>query len=94
MMSMGFPSEKPMPAAAQPEYEFSIEMTTGISAPPDGYDDEKAEHEGDSGHCRESCPVGGLAKKEPQAESDHQDCKDQVDHMLAAESDRCAAHAA
>ena len=25
-----------MPQAAQPEYEFSIEMTTGISAPPIG----------------------------------------------------------
>jgi len=25
-----------MPAAAQPEYEFSIEITTGISAPPIG----------------------------------------------------------
>ena len=25
-----------MPAAAQPEYELSIEMTTGISAPPIG----------------------------------------------------------
>ena len=29
-------SEKPMPAAAQPEYEFSIEITTGMSAPPIG----------------------------------------------------------
>ena len=27
---------KPIPAAAQPEYEFSIEITTGISAPPIG----------------------------------------------------------
>ena len=25
-----------MPAAAQPEYEFSIEITTGMSAPPIG----------------------------------------------------------
>ena len=25
-----------MPAAAQPEYEFNIEITTGISAPPIG----------------------------------------------------------
>ena len=25
-----------MPAAAQPEYELSIEITTGISAPPIG----------------------------------------------------------
>src|SRR3984885_3453872 len=28
--------EKPIPAAAQPEYEFSIDTTTGISAPPIG----------------------------------------------------------
>ena len=27
---------KPIPAAAQPEYEFSIDTTTGISAPPIG----------------------------------------------------------
>ena len=27
---------KPMPAAAQPEYQFNIEITTGISAPPIG----------------------------------------------------------
>ena len=31
-----FPSVKPIPAAAQPEYELSIETTTGISAPPIG----------------------------------------------------------
>src|SRR5260221_371944 len=30
------PSVKPMPHAAQPEYELSIEMTTGMSAPPIG----------------------------------------------------------
>ena len=27
---------KPIPAAAQPEYEFNIDTTTGISAPPIG----------------------------------------------------------
>ena len=32
----GFCSAKPMPAAAQPEYELSIEITTGMSAPPIG----------------------------------------------------------
>ena len=31
-----FSRVKPIPAAAQPEYEFSIEITTGISAPPIG----------------------------------------------------------
>ena len=31
-----FSSVKPMPAAAYPEYEFSIDITTGISAPPIG----------------------------------------------------------
>src|SRR6056300_2008863 len=31
-----FSRVKPMPAAAQPEYEFNIEITTGISAPPIG----------------------------------------------------------
>src|SRR5262249_61505598 len=36
MISAEFPSVKPMPAAAQPEYELSIEITTGISAPPIG----------------------------------------------------------
>tara|TARA_B100000767_G_scaffold126356_1_gene120453 strand:+ start:326 stop:562 length:237 start_codon:yes stop_codon:yes gene_type:complete len=31
-----FSNVKPIPAAAQPEYEFSIDITTGISAPPIG----------------------------------------------------------
>jgi hypothetical protein len=31
-----FDNVKPMPAAAHPEHEFSIEMTTGKSAPPIG----------------------------------------------------------
>ena len=31
-----FSKVKPIPAAAQPEYELSIEITTGISAPPIG----------------------------------------------------------
>src|ERR1044071_3119259 len=35
-MSAMLPSVNPIPAAAQPEYEFSIEITTGISAPPIG----------------------------------------------------------
>src|SRR5476649_1390291 len=34
MISMALLSEKPMPAAAQPEYELSIDTTTGMSAPP------------------------------------------------------------
>src|SRR3954464_10544871 len=36
MISAELPSVKPMPAAAQPEYELSIEITTGVSAPPIG----------------------------------------------------------
>ena len=36
MISAELPSVKPMPAAAQPEYELSMEMTTGMSAPPMG----------------------------------------------------------
>src|SRR5574343_906231 len=36
MSSIELFSEKPIPAAAQPEYEFSIDTTTGISAPPIG----------------------------------------------------------
>ena len=36
MMSATFSSVKPSAAAAQPEYEFSIETTTGMSAPPIG----------------------------------------------------------
>ena len=31
---LSFESKKPAAAAAQPEYELSIEMTTGMSAPP------------------------------------------------------------
>src|SRR5258708_12010666 len=31
-----FDSVNPIPQAAQPEYEFNIEMTTGMSAPPIG----------------------------------------------------------
>ena len=31
-----FSNVKPIPAAAHPEYELSIEITTGISAPPIG----------------------------------------------------------
>src|SRR5580692_8417428 len=36
MISIGLFSEKPMPTAAQPEYELSIDTTTGMSAPPIG----------------------------------------------------------
>src|ERR1700755_3264543 len=36
MISIGLFSEKPMPAAAQPEYELSMDTTTGMSAPPIG----------------------------------------------------------
>src|ERR1700674_2431213 len=36
MISIGLFSEKPIPAAAQPEYELSMDTTTGISAPPIG----------------------------------------------------------
>src|SRR5262249_60095065 len=36
MINIGLFSEKPMPAAAQPEYELSMEITTGMSAPPIG----------------------------------------------------------
>ena len=36
MIKAVFSKVKPIPAAAQPEYELSIEMTTGISAPPIG----------------------------------------------------------
>ena len=31
-----FPSVNPIPAAAHPDYELSIDTTTGISAPPIG----------------------------------------------------------
>ena len=31
-----FSKVNPIPAAAQPEYEFNIDITTGISAPPIG----------------------------------------------------------
>ena len=31
-----FSKVNPIPAAAHPEYEFNIEITTGISAPPIG----------------------------------------------------------
>jgi hypothetical protein len=31
-----FSKVKPIPAAAHPEYEFNIEITTGMSAPPIG----------------------------------------------------------
>ena len=31
-----FSKVNPIPAAAQPDYEFNIEITTGISAPPIG----------------------------------------------------------
>jgi len=36
MINARLPSVKPMPAAAQPEYELSIDTTTGMSAPPIG----------------------------------------------------------
>ncbi len=36
MISAGLDRVKPIPAAAQPEYELSIETTTGMSAPPMG----------------------------------------------------------
>ena len=44
MISAELPSVNPMPPAAQPEYEFSIEITTGMSAPPIGMM-ERAEHQ-------------------------------------------------
>ena len=31
-----FSNVKPIPAAAHPDYEFNIDITTGISAPPIG----------------------------------------------------------
>src|SRR6056300_32718 len=36
IISAVFSKVKPIPAAAQPEYEFNIDITTGISAPPIG----------------------------------------------------------
>ncbi len=33
-MSRSLPSRKPVAAAAQPEYELSIDTTTGMSPPP------------------------------------------------------------
>ena len=36
IISALFSKVNPIPAAAQPEYEFNIEITTGISAPPIG----------------------------------------------------------
>ena len=36
LLMLYFLSVKPIPAAAQPEYEFNIDITTGISAPPIG----------------------------------------------------------
>ena len=36
IISAVFSSVKPIPAAAQPEYEFNIDITTGMSAPPIG----------------------------------------------------------
>src|SRR4029453_19404087 len=36
MMSAELPNVNPIPAAAQPEYELSIEITTGMAAPPIG----------------------------------------------------------
>nr|WP_305017034.1 hypothetical protein [Mycobacterium tuberculosis] len=36
MIIAELPSVKPIAAAAQPEYEFSIDTTTGMSAPPIG----------------------------------------------------------
>src|ERR1700709_17899 len=36
IISIGLFNEKPIPAAAQPEYELSMETTTGMSAPPIG----------------------------------------------------------
>jgi hypothetical protein len=36
IISAVFSKVKPIPAAAQPEYEFNMDITTGISAPPIG----------------------------------------------------------
>ena len=36
IIKRGLPRVKPIPHAAHPEYELSIETTTGISAPPIG----------------------------------------------------------
>ena len=36
IIKSGFPKVNPIPHAAHPEQEFSIDTTTGISAPPIG----------------------------------------------------------
>ena len=36
IINSGLPNVKPIPLAAQPEYELSIDTTTGMSAPPIG----------------------------------------------------------
>ena len=94
MMSMGLPSEKPIPAAAQPEYEFSMEMTTGMSAPPMGMMMRKPSTKAIAVIVAKAVQFVGLAKEEPQAENNHDNREDQVDHMLTAKGDRRAAHAA
>ena len=94
MISAMLPSVKPMPAAAQPEYEFSIDTTTGMSAPPIGMMIRTPNsNDGERDRPEQRRRTAGLA--EPVDQQHDQDsaraCIDGVPHR---QHDRLAGHAA
>ena len=56
MMSSLFSSTKPIATAESPAYEFSSEMTVGMSAPPIGHDQQHAEQQRQHDDDREQLP--------------------------------------
>ena len=80
MISIGLFSEKPMPAAAQPEYELSIDTTTGMSAPPIGMMISTP-----SANAISVMTMNGSHAwvRKKITEADHADRQHQVDQMLA-----------
>ena len=62
-----------MPQAAQPEYEFSIEITTGMSAPPIGTISRKPKRQRQQHQERED--AGRLGHDEQHDQHDQQDAE-------------------
>ena len=80
-----FCNVNPMPAAAQPEYELSIEMTTGMSAPPIGMMIRTPDEETEGGHCPEQ--FGRLLQREIGQERNSDDSEQQIEPVLAGKHD-------
>ena len=63
VMSTLFSSTKPMATAESPAYEFSSEMTVGMSAPPIGRISSTPNSSDSTTTTGKSCQVSGLATR-------------------------------